>query len=723
MLRNPETGVWKSPSDKKNEGAGESTDTCRLPGPQTVFNRLIRTYRVLVAASLISTLFWAGLCLIPPPLFRLINHKIYDVMHHRLPTLPGPGKPVIIDIDEESLAEIGQWPWPRYTVGRLVMKIQDMGASAVGLDIVFAEPDRTSVHVLQKDLSREIGAAVHILGVPDNYRNNDILFADVLSSGPFVLGYPFFYSPKSIPYTAGCDLHPLKLLVASSKKVDPQNLDLPLARDVTPNLDRFCNAAAASGFINASPDEDGVLRKIGMITRFRNRFYPGLALATVVEAYNAKNIVLEVTRRTPEYLKMTVRGRPVRIPLDKEGHLMIRYYARPGFFETISASDVLKGRIQTDSLAGRIAFVGSSAPALSDAHPTPLHPLVPGIELHATVAQNILGNDFVARLWWGIWTESALVLAVGILSTVLLLWRRALAGFLVIGLFGIGIWYGCQILLSRTGLFISPQFPIIAMISNFSMLTLVKFTRVELNSRETGEMLLNAQELTLHSLASLADFFFNDTATTEIYTQEYVRLLAEYLSRTSCNYTEFSDKEKIAFLYKSAPLHDIGKVGIPDRILLKPEKLTVEEFELMKRHTEYGRDALLRAEERLGDSMVSPYFRYARDVVYSHHEQWSGEGYPEGLAGKEIPLAGRLMALADIYDALRTKRVYKPAFSHRKTRAIILSGRDTHFDPEVVDAFVALEDRFLEISEKYADPADHSESEDAPLHLHRRSQP
>lgn len=124
----------------------------------------------------------------------------------------------------------------------------------------------------------------------------------------------------------------------------------------------------------------------------------------------------------------------------------------------------------------------------------------------------------------------------------------------------------------------------------------------------------------------------------------------------------------------------------------------------MKRHPEYGRDALRRAEERLGYHLISPYFRFARDMVYSHHEQWSGRGYPEGLAGEDIPLAGRMMALADVYDALRTKRVYKSAYSHEKARQIILAGRGTHFDPAMVDAFIAQEDYFIKVAERYADP-------------------
>jgi adenylate cyclase len=679
---------------------------------RSAFQRGIRTHWALMAAGLASTLFWALLCLSPPPLFQLVDHKIYDVMHRRLPPIADPEGPVIVDIDEKSLAEIGQWPWPRYVVARLLTRIQDMEARAVGVDIVFAEPDRTSVHRVEADLSREVGAPVHIIGVPDNYRNNDTIFADTLRAGPFVLGYPFFYAPKDIPDTGGCDLHPLSLAVAASHATAAEDVHLPHAMDVTPNLAPFCDAAPAAGFINASPDEDGVLRKIGMITRFRGRFYPGLALATFILAADARQLVLETTRGLPESLRMTVNGEPLRIPLDREGYFQIRYYRRPGTFESIPASDLLLGRVSPDAMRGRTVFVGSSAPALSDAHPTPLHPLVPGIELHAAVAKNMLRRDFIARPWWAVWAESAGVALTGLLSIGLLLWRRALWGILAFGLMGILPAAGSLQLLTRGGLFLSPQFPAIVLISNFSILTLIKFLREELKNREQTEMLLQAQELTLHSLAALAETRDNETGNHLVRTQEYVRILAEYLGRNSPRFAEL-DEERIGFLYKSAPLHDIGKVGIPDRILLKPARLTDAEFEVMKQHTRYGRDALLRAEERLGSGLASPYFQYARDVVYAHHEKWGGGGYPLGLAGEDIPLAGRLMAIADVYDALRSKRVYKPAYSHAKARELIVAGRESQFDPEVVDAFLALEDRFLEIAEAFADPEPETEEETA----------
>ncbi|RUQ39693.1 MAG: HD domain-containing protein, partial [Candidatus Competibacteraceae bacterium] len=163
----------------------------------------------------------------------------------------------------------------------------------------------------------------------------------------------------------------------------------------------------------------------------------------------------------------------------------------------------------------------------------------------------------------------------------------------------------------------------------------------------------------------------------------------------------FLNNETLDLLFKSAPLHDIGKVGIPDRILLKPGKLSAEEFAIMKTHTTLGRNAILAAERQLGSS--ASFLRIARDIAYAHHEKWDGSGYPGGLAGDAIPIAARLMAVADVYDALISQRVYKPALPHAQAIEMIRAGRGTHFDPDVVDAFLALADTFKGIATRFAD--------------------
>lgn len=210
------------------------------------------------------------------------------------------------------------------------------------------------------------------------------------------------------------------------------------------------------------------------------------------------------------------------------------------------------------------------------------------------------------------------------------------------------------------------------------------------------------QDATILAMASLAETRDNETGNHIRRTQHYMALLARQLQNHPRFYTELNN-ENIALLFKSAPLHDIGKVGIPDRILLKPGKLDTDEFETMKLHTVYGRDTLLALERHLGTS--SAFLRYAREIAYAHHEKFDGSGYPEGLAGDAIPIAARLMAVADVYDALISKRVYKAALDHDTAIGIICQGRGTHFDSDIVDALLAIQGDFAAIAQKFHDEA------------------
>lgn len=207
------------------------------------------------------------------------------------------------------------------------------------------------------------------------------------------------------------------------------------------------------------------------------------------------------------------------------------------------------------------------------------------------------------------------------------------------------------------------------------------------------------QDVTIMSLAAVAETRDHETGAHILRTQRYVRLLAEKLKH-KVNFKRHLNRETIERLYKSSPLHDIGKVGVPDSILLKPAKLTAEEFEEMKKHTTYGRDSLMISEEKLGSNS---FLETAREIAYTHHEKWNGSGYPNGLKGEQIPISGRIMALADVYDALTSQRVYKEAFSHEVAREIILNGRGTHFDPEIIDAFLELEKEFYKVAKEFKD--------------------
>ncbi|MCU0962091.1 MAG: response regulator [Pirellulaceae bacterium] len=211
---------------------------------------------------------------------------------------------------------------------------------------------------------------------------------------------------------------------------------------------------------------------------------------------------------------------------------------------------------------------------------------------------------------------------------------------------------------------------------------------------------LESRDLTIFALAKLAESRDPDTGAHLERIREYCRIMAQELVRTG-ETGEDLDGDFVHMMYLTSPLHDIGKVGIPDQILLKPGALTDDETEIMRRHTVIGGETL--------DALVAahPEARFlllARDIAWTHHERYDGSGYPRGLAGRAIPLCGRIAALADVYDALTSKRVYKDAMSHEAAREVICEGRGSHFDPRVVDAFLRRDQDFHRLQRALADP-------------------
>ena len=238
-------------------------------------------------------------------------------------------------------------------------------------------------------------------------------------------------------------------------------------------------------------------------------------------------------------------------------------------------------------------------------------------------------------------------------------------------------------------------------------------------ARRTEELACNldqlrvSQEVTMVALASLAETRDNETGNHIFRTQHYVLVLANYL-RGHARFADQLGDAVVDRLFKAAPLRDIGKVGIPDRILLKPGRLDAQEFEVMKTHTTMGRDAIDKAQRRTGVRV--PLLETAMEIALSHQEKWDGSGYPQGLAGDSIPLPARLMALADVYDALISRRVYKDAMPHAQAREVIAAGRGQHFDPDIVDAFLALEADFQNVALRFED------SDEAVVELDARRQ-
>ncbi len=217
-------------------------------------------------------------------------------------------------------------------------------------------------------------------------------------------------------------------------------------------------------------------------------------------------------------------------------------------------------------------------------------------------------------------------------------------------------------------------------------------------SERTQELSLT-QETTIEAMAFISEYRDPETGGHIKRTKNYVRTLAEKMQRLPQYRDQLSDGV-IGQLYNSAPLHDIGKVGIRDEVLLKQGKLTSEEYDEMKTHAMIGFSALKLASLRLGNNS---FLKYAMELARHHHEKWDGSGYPDGLAGEDIPLSARIMAVADVYDALISARAYKPAFPHEKAVSIIQEARGSHLDPTIVDIFLADNEEFRKIAIEYAD--------------------
>jgi putative two-component system response regulator len=216
---------------------------------------------------------------------------------------------------------------------------------------------------------------------------------------------------------------------------------------------------------------------------------------------------------------------------------------------------------------------------------------------------------------------------------------------------------------------------------------------------KAGDRIFNLQDkdMVIFALAKLAETRDPETGFHLERIQGYCRILADSLVADTEHFPEVN-RQFVETIHATSPLHDVGKVGIPDRILLKPGRLNDDEFQVMKSHTTIGYETLHSAYQK---NPKAVYLRMSAEIARFHHERWDGTGYPDGLRQEQIPVSARILAVADVYDALISKRVYKSAFTHEATRAIILEGRGSHFDPRIVDAFLETEDKILDVARKF----------------------
>ncbi len=635
-----------------------------------------RRRRLIFLSGIVPVLFAAFLAVYRPALFGRLDDSTYDMVL-RTAGAKRPGTSVVIvDVDERSLATIGQWPWRRNVVGRLVTALHAAGPSVIAIDVIFAESGR--------DDGPDRRAAEPGVATPDDE------LATALRKSGVILGYGFTFDPGP-PSKRRCVLHPLGVAVIQPPGETPSE-PIFRATGAVCNLPVLAQAAGKSGFLNAAPDSDGILRRVPLLAELDGAIYPSLALSAVATVTGARNPALQVSNVNASTLTIGDRT----IPLDAKGSLLLGYRGKKRSFPYVSAADVLNGAMPVDVVRGKIVLVGTTALGTREVVATPLDTQFVGVEVQATTVDNLLQRDFIHRPAFGTVVDSVIVGMAGVFIAAIVASTGVTAGVLSAAGMIAALWWGAAWLLASGRLFVSPLAPTIAVLAALAVMTLAKFTVERSRALSAGREKTAAQRLMVQALLSLTEVRDAETGRHSRRTQQYTRLLAEPLS-THPAFRDYLTPGRIDLLSTLAPLHDIGKVGIPDRVLNKPGRLTPEELQEMRRHPELGRDVILRAEARVGvrDDVT---LQLAKDIVYTHHERWDGTGYPEGLRGTDIPVAGRIMAVVDVYDAVHARSLYSRCLSHDDTVKLIVAGKATHFDPDVVDAFLRVSAAFEAVS-------------------------
>ena len=631
-----------------------------------------------------------------PTIVERLNNVVIDSQIALLPkaTLSSP---IIVEVDEPSLKVYGQWPWPRYQVARLLAAINQAGAAAVGIDALFIEKDRTSPVEIQRAIDQDLHQKLPLDSLPESSWDYDAILGQTIGTGPFVLSYMLdFANPHDNPCLPKSAIG---AWLSNNGAIKPEFLHHAVGIDC--NVPVIQAKAGANGFINTAPDNDGIYRRTPLLIEYKGRYCPSLALQTFLTANKIDNFLL-----SPHEMGLTLQLGKMVVPLDKAGNLLVKFPAQGQSFEKISAVQLLSGNLDASRIKGKIVFVGFSAAGLHEVRPTPYQPQFLGVELHAAIVDNLERQDFLQRPDHAVVMEIAAAVIVGL---VLLfgLGNASLAPSLIIPVAMVGgVLLTSHYLLANTGIVISPALPVLMALLALLVMSLIKYAREYANAKQMAVQVALTQEGIIGSFCSMSEYRDPETGAHIKRTQEYIKALAKHL-QSHPNFDGILTNEVIELLYKAAPLHDIGKIGIRDYILLKNDRLTDIEFEVMKAHPQIGADIINSVALQIG---WNPFMQVAHQICLYHQEKWDGSGYPQGLAGVAIPVSARLMALADVYDALISKRVYKPAFSHDTAVALIKEGKDKHFDPLLVEAFVAINLQFRDIALRFLDSDEQRET-------------
>ena len=616
-----------------------------------------------------------------------MGHMFYDAMSRHSASEEAAHSVIVIDIDDPSLQAVGQWPWPRHKIASLVKEIEARKPASIAVDILFSEPDRASLSSIKTAYKQDFGLDIKISGLPPELLNSDEYLGAALAKSNAV-GASYFYFDH---------VNSVEVAITPEFQITGRTdlLRLKEATGVAQNFFRNDSQLKFSGFINTQSDDDGMLRGLPLLIQYKGVIYPHLCLAAFMRAHGVLSATVENDISGP-----FIRIETHIIPIKRDGFALLRFNGKPGLYPSIPAIEVLNGSLKSSDIEGKIVLIGSSAVGLYDLHGTIFDSQYSGSKIQAAMLESMTVGTFVREPSWA----GIAILVISVLSGLIM-------SALFIYVDKPALWVGGTLLLAiavsllsfflfkSASEFLSPGIPFLVIITLLLLFSVARFIFEKRRTHLIQRKLENLRIVTIDAMSAVAEARHQETGAHIKRTQHYVRAIAKQLQRTG-QYTELLSDEYIEMLFVSAPLHDIGKVGIPDNILLKPGHLTLEETALMQKHAALGKQMIYDSYQNAeGDDFLE----IAGEIALSHHEKWDGTGYPNGLAGQDIPLSGRIMAVADVYDALINERCYKPAYAQETARKIMQETRDKDFDPTVIDAFLDIEDTIAAIAATFRD--------------------
>ncbi len=431
-------------------------------------NKLSKPFWIRLIVGFCIILGGLMLYLVQPAVLRHGDRLIYDIFLRSQAGGEPAAAPAIVDIDEASLQAYGQWPWPRHVMARLIRTLTELGAASIGLDIMLAEPDRTSPVRLKKELQEAFNVDFGFVDLPKFLEDNDKLLATIVRQTPTVLGFYVQFEedatpmPEDLPRNEGyMERMPPNMPSPKSKITTGTGTTLPLP-ELLP--------VAPLGMLNVAPDADGIVRAAPLILQVGDRIFPGLGLRTLMRGLGIKTLVLE---SGVDGLRTVYMGK-YKIPVSPEGLFYIPFRGPTGVYPYFSAKDILDGKITAEDIAGRVLLMGTSAPGLLDIRATPFDPIYPGVESHAAVVDAILSKRSLSMPAWTPGAQIIGILGVGLLATLALGFAPVLVyAPLFLGLVGGSI--GLSFWIFKQGLFLSPLYVLITIVTLMISLLGVRF--------------------------------------------------------------------------------------------------------------------------------------------------------------------------------------------------------------------------------------------------------